>query len=141
MICIYETGRLLVMAASAFTLSWTHSVERTGWVEHWQVTPAGLAIVEARIRGSGAGMEPPAGARLEDGWWIYTPSMPPQEELLLAASGSVASGWSLCAGKDCMVIGALPGQPVRIRACQQDGHQSGIKRERDKTLDRQGPDP
>ena len=51
---------------------------------------AGLQIVEARVEGSGAGMEPGEGAVLRDGWWIYKPELPPQREIVLAASGAPA---------------------------------------------------
>ena len=31
-----------VLAAATFTLSWTHSVEKTRWEETWRIAPAGL---------------------------------------------------------------------------------------------------
>ena len=68
----------MTLAVAAFTLSWTHSVEKTRWEEDWAITPAGLQIVEARVKGSGAGMDPADGAVLRDGWWVYAPSLPPQ---------------------------------------------------------------
>lgn len=105
------------LAASAFTLSWSHSVEKTRWEEDWRVTPAGLEIVAARVRGSGAGMEPPEGAVLEDGWWVYAPDLPAQERLALAASGATGEGWSICAEGDCFTIGAEPGPPAIVEAC------------------------
>lgn len=58
----------------AFTLGWTHSIEKTNWEEDWRVVDGGLALVEARIEGSGAGMEPPEGAVLRDGVWHYAPA-------------------------------------------------------------------
>ncbi|MFX6230366.1 DUF1850 domain-containing protein, partial [Acinetobacter baumannii] len=30
------------LAVAAFTLSWTHSVEKVEWQEDWRVTPQGL---------------------------------------------------------------------------------------------------
>ena len=83
-LCIVAAGKTMTLAVAAFTLSWTHSVERTRWQEDWSVTPAGLEIVEARVKGSGAGMEPAEGAVLNDGWWVYAPKLPPQRELVLA---------------------------------------------------------
>ena len=109
-----ETLRL---AATAFTLAWTHSVEHARWEEDWRVTPAGLELVEARVRGSGAGMEPPEGARLVDAWWVYAPRRPPQAELVLAASGATGGGWSLCAAGRCVELGAAAGPPLRLRGC------------------------
>lgn len=107
---------MLALAVSAFTLAWTHSVERIAWEEDWRVTPAGLEIVEARVRGSGAGMEPPEGARLADGWWIYAPDVGPLAEVLLASSGATAA-WSLCAAGDCHALGAEAGPPIRLWPC------------------------
>lgn len=115
-LCIHAGGEILALAIGAFTLSWTHSVERIGWQEDWRITPAGLQIVEARIRGSGAGMEPPADARLEDGWWVYTPRVPILPEVVLAASGATEA-WSLCAAGDCLEIGAEAGGPVMLTRC------------------------
>ena len=51
-------------------------------------------------QGSGAGMEPPEGAVLKDGWWVYAPELPPQATLVLAASGATGEGWTLCGGED-----------------------------------------
>lgn len=121
-LCILAGGKILALAATAFTLSWSHSVERTRWEEDWRVKPAGLEIVEARIKGSGAGMEPPEGAVLENGWWIYAPAVAVQERLVLAASGATGEGWSLCAGGNCLAIGADAGPPVVIEACASDVH-------------------
>ncbi len=109
-------GELLALAVTAFTLAWTHSVERIGWEEDWRVTPAGLQIVEARVRGSGAGMEPPEGAALDGGWWVYAPRVGAVPELVLAASGATAA-WRLCAGATCIELGAEAGPPVRLAAC------------------------
>lgn len=116
-LCVVAAGKTTVLAASLFTLSWTHSVEKTRWEEDWRVTPAGLEIVAARVKGSGAGMEPPEGAVLRDGWWTYVPSLPALPSLVLAASGATKSGWRLCAGETCLDLGAEAGGPVSLRAC------------------------
>lgn len=117
LLCIVAAGKTTAVAASLFTLAWTHSVERTSWQETWRVAPDGLVAVEARVKGSGAGMEPPDGARLEHGWWVYVPTLPPRPELALAASGATFSGWRLCAGRLCHELGAEPGEPVVLRPC------------------------
>ncbi len=41
-------GVALRIAATAFTLSWTHTVEKTKWLEHWAVEPDRLVLVEAQ---------------------------------------------------------------------------------------------
>jgi hypothetical protein len=117
-ICILAAGKVTVLAGAAFTLAWTHSVEKTRWVEQWKVTPAGLQVVEARIKGSGAGMDPPDGSIFKDGWWIYAPKVKPQRRLVLAASGATGEGWTLCAPGGCTVLGSGPGDPAVVTACE-----------------------
>lgn len=118
-LCILATGKTTVLAVSAFTLSWTHSVEKTHWEESWRVTPAGLEIAEARVKGSGAGMEPPEGARLDGGWWVYRPKIGPRSVVALAASGATGGGWTLCAGKTCVELGAEAGETIELSACEE----------------------
>ena len=77
-LCVSPAPRRSASRSTAFTLGWTHSVEHVRWEEDWRVTPAGLELVEARVQGSGAGMEPPEGARLAGGWWTWRPARPPQ---------------------------------------------------------------
>lgn len=117
-ICVLAGGKALTLGAALFTLSWTHSVEKIRWEEDWRAGPAGLELVEARVQGSGAGMEPPPEARFENGWWRYRPSLPPQAELALAASGATGSGWKLCASEECHELGASAGKPVIVRYCE-----------------------
>lgn len=116
-LCIVAAGKTTVLAASLFTLSWTHSVERTRWEEDWKVTSAGLEIIAARVKGSGAGMEPPEGSVLEGGWWAYVPKLPARPALILASSGATGSGWRVCAGETCLDLGVEPGEPATLRAC------------------------
>jgi hypothetical protein len=120
--CILAGGKTLVFAAAAFTLSWTHSVEKIGWTEHWRVTPAGLRVVEARVEGSGAGMDPPEGSIFRDGGWDYRPHVPAQPRLILASSGATVGGWKLCpAGKPCLMLGSGEGDAITIEPCGDDG--------------------
>ena len=117
-LCVAAGGTaLLRIAATAFTLAWTHSVERVRWEEDWAVAPGGLTLVEARVRGSAAGMEPAPEARLSEGWWRWRPGRGPQAELVLAASGATPDGWTLCAAGTCREPGRFPGEPVRDYAC------------------------
>lgn len=117
-LCVVAGARTVALAATAFTLSWTHSVEKTEWREDWRLTPAGLELVAARVKGSGAGIDPPEGAVLEDGWWVYAPAVAPLPRLVLAASGATVSGWSLCAQDACMDIGGEEaGEAVVVEPC------------------------
>jgi hypothetical protein len=116
-ICLFAGGKAITVAASLFTLSWTHSVEKIRWEEDWRLTPAGLEIVEARVRGTGAGMEIPGDAVLKDGAWAYRPRIAPQAEVVLAQSGATVGGWRICGEEQCRDFGAGAGGPVSIRAC------------------------
>lgn len=118
-LCIIAGGKAVTLAAAAFTLTWTHSVERTEWREAWLLTPAGLELTEARVKGSGAGVDPPENARLEDGWWIYAPAVKPLPRLVLASSGATVSSWSLCVQDACMTLGAKPGAAIIVEPCEE----------------------
>lgn len=112
MICEAALG--LALAASHFTLSWTHSVTRTTWTENWQAGPEGLRPLSAVIQGPGAGMEIPDHATPVLGGWFYTLDLPPQKTVLLAASGQTQGGWQLCTDRACHEIGATEGPPLRL---------------------------
>ncbi|MCO4316459.1 DUF1850 domain-containing protein [Phyllobacterium sp. 21LDTY02-6] len=118
-LCLLAAGKTITIAATAFTLSWTHSVEKTRWQESWTVGEEALQIVEARVKGSGAGMEPPPGSELKDGWWIFKPDVPPQKKLVLASSGTTSAGWEFCAAGDCREIAAVSDDPVSIKVCRE----------------------
>lgn len=118
-VCVILAGKTSVIAASAFTIAWTHSIERVPWEEDWRVQGRQLVLVEARVKGSGAGMEPAEDAVLENGWWRYRPTLPVQDKLTLAASGATASGWRICAGGTCTTLDAMSqsSTPITISAC------------------------
>ena len=65
-LCLATAGVVKSLAVASFMLSWAPSAEKTEWQEDWRVTPQGLEIAEARVNGSGAGMEPLPDARLID---------------------------------------------------------------------------
>ena len=117
-LCVIAGVKTVAIAVTAFSLSWTHSVEKVEWREDWRVTPAGLELVQARVKGSGAGMEPPQGAVLEDGWWVYAPVVAPVPRLVLAASGATASGWSICSHEGCLTVGEASAEPVVLEPCR-----------------------
>lgn len=113
-LCIASAGGMMALLAGSFSLSWTHSVEKTLWVEHWQVVGNRLALVSAGVEGSGAGIDLPEDAVWKDGRWTYTPSLPPIKELNLAASATTPSGWTLCAEDRCYDLGTAPEAAIRI---------------------------
>ncbi|PPB81194.1 uncharacterized protein DUF1850 [Albidovulum inexpectatum] len=118
--CLLVGASVLMLGATEFDLRWTHSVEHTEWWETWQVEGRALRLIRAAVKGSGAGMDPGEGAKLRDGWWVWQVDLPPQEELLLAASGATGAGWKLCDMAGCRELGAQPGQPLRIAPCPAD---------------------
>lgn len=115
-LCVASAVVALALAGHGFTLSWVHSVERTEWQEHWVVDAhAQLQLDSARVKGSGAGMEPPPDAVLREGWWVYRPRRPAQETVVLAVSGATVGGWTLCVdGGACHDIETALGGARRI---------------------------
>ena len=110
-LCLASAGVVKSLALAAFTLAWTHSVEKIEWQEDWRVSRDGLELAQARVKGSGAGMEPPPEARLIDGWFRWTPVRPPLPEIVLGNSG-VAGEWRLCANGHCRTVSEILGAPV-----------------------------
>ena len=120
-LCIAAGGVVVALAANAFTLAWTHSIEKIRWEEDYRVEDGRLRLVEARIAGSGAGMEPPPGSRLEGGVWHYAPRLAPLEELRLTRSDFTA-GYELCIDGACSPLAhyaarAHSGDVIRVTAC------------------------
>jgi hypothetical protein len=117
-ICL-SGGSVVVKLAAAITLSWMHSVEKVQWEEDWRANPAGIAIVEARVKGSGAGMEPPPGAKLKNGAYSYRPHWVPMKEVVLRRSGATAD-WNICQNGVCKPMSDyLPpdADPVTLSLC------------------------
>jgi hypothetical protein len=110
-LCLASAGATKTLAVVAFTLVWTHSIEKIDWQEDWRVTPAGLELIEARVKGSGAGMEPPPEARLVDGWFQWRPGRAPLREVVLGNSGA-AGEWRLCSDGRCRTLSEILEHPV-----------------------------
>jgi hypothetical protein len=119
MLCLATAGMVSALAASSFTLSWTHSVEKTQWRETWQVLDTALLPVEASVEGPGAGIDLPADAVWAEGRWTYVPRLSSVPELVLAASGMTPSPWRLCLPDGtCRDLGARAGDVTRIWAAE-----------------------
>jgi hypothetical protein len=110
-LCLASAGVVKTLSIAAFTLVWTHSVEKVDWQEDWRITPKGLELVRARVKGSGAGMEPPPEARLIDGWFQWQPKRAPMPEVVLANSGA-AGEWRLCRDGNCRTLSEILGHPI-----------------------------
>lgn len=120
-ICVYAAGQVLAcLAASAFSLQWTHSVEKTRWIEHWQVQDNRMLQTRAFVKGSGAGMEPGDHAVLRNGWYEWTPHPPLSvTQLELANSGATLANWMICALPEntvatCINTAVFDGQGIEV---------------------------
>lgn len=121
-LCVAATGVISVsLAIQGFTLGWTHSIEKIRWEEDWQLRQGELVLSEARIRGTGAGMEPPTEAQLINGVWHYKPALEPLGLLRLTQSPHTA-GYEICYEGNCQLLAdLLPGiaeqAVIELRAC------------------------
>ena len=117
-------GAMVKIAVTAFTLGWSHTVQKSRWEEVWRIDGDRLVLLEARIQGSGAGMEPPPEARLKGGWYRWKPVAAPQPSLSLALSRE-GGDWDLCLGRaGCAPLGGwLPerSDQVLLKACPISG--------------------
>jgi hypothetical protein len=85
-LCLVAGALTVAVPTASFTLAWQHSVEKVLWEEDYRIAGDWLYAAAARVRGSGAGMEPPAGAVLRTGVWHYRPAQRWLRELTLARS-------------------------------------------------------
>ena len=122
-LCLAAGAVSAVLAINSFTLAWMHSIERVRWEEDWRVDAGQLQIVAARIKGSGAGMEPPDDAVLQGGAWHYRPRVAAMDRLTLAHS-PYTTGYELCTGGSCRrLVDYLPGigesATIVLAACRE----------------------
>lgn len=103
---------LAVIPAGRVTLAWEHSVEKIRWEEDYSVRAGRLELMEARVKGSGAGMEPPPGAVLRDGWWHYRPVGKLPEKVVLTRS-SYVKDYELCWEQRCRILTEIIGPSIR----------------------------
>ena len=119
-LCLAAAGVAVNIVATTFTLSWTHTIEKTAWQEDWRVAGDRLVILEARIQGSGAGMDPPPEARLKDGFYAWAPQ-PAERARVVLRRAPEAGDWTLCAAGRCDTLAAWLGRkdadPVTLTAC------------------------
>jgi hypothetical protein len=116
-LCIVVGTALVTVPARRFTLRWQHTVEKVLWEEDYVVAGDWLYLAGARVRGSGAGMEPPAGAiRLGDAWH-YRPDIRWLRQVDLARS-EFGRDYELCFDAGCRPLTALvPLGPTTLRPC------------------------
>ena len=120
-LCLSAGDALARLTVAAFTLSWTHSIEKTLWEEDWIIKGQKLVLLESRVQGHGAGMEPEANAKFDGHWWHNRPKLAPLSSLSLARSGIVAD-WTICWSAGCQPLSSLlplanTTEPVILSAC------------------------
>lgn len=117
-------GAPVHIATPRFTLAWSHSIEHVRWEEDYELHPSGLRLLEARVLGSAAGMEPGEGAVLRDGVWHYRPALPDLPELVLAHSSGYTQDYQLCLADGCHALAHWlpPAGPLTLRPCPAAGN-------------------
>jgi hypothetical protein len=120
-LCLLAAGATVKLGTVALTLAWTHSIEKTRWEEDYRATPAGVVLVQDRVQGTGAGMEPPPEAKFDGTWWRYDPHLAPLRQVILRRSGMTVGDWQVCIGGQCKPMGDyLPDKkadPVTLTTC------------------------
>src|SRR5690606_39583472 len=101
---------LPILPVPAFTLAWDHTIEKIRWEEDYRVTAEGLVLGEARVKGSGAGMEIPDGAELRNGSWHYQRQLPPLQPLRVGRTPE-AGAYQLCIDQRCRPMSDWLGPP------------------------------
>ena len=124
-----QSSPVVFVPATEFTLAWTHSIEKVRWEEDYAVRldavrgQPELHAVQARVRGSAAGMEPPPDAVLRQGWYHYTPAIPSLPELRLTRS-EFTPDYEVCMQGRCRPMAdwmASDGGVTLLKACRQLG--------------------
>jgi len=122
-----QGGSMVFVPVTGFTLAWTHSIEKVRWEEDYavQLDPVSqqsvLHAVQARVRGSAAGMEPPPDAVLRQGWYHYAPAIQTPPELLLTRS-EFTPDYQVCVQGRCQPLSGWIGSDggvTRLKACRQ----------------------
>lgn len=118
-LCLSTAVAGVVVAVNAFTLAWTHSIEKVRWEEDWRVAGSQLVLEAVRVRGHAAGMEPAEGAVLRDGFWEWYPEAA-HAELRLTRSEHTADYTWCAAGQACEPMARLlpsDGGVTRVEVC------------------------
>jgi hypothetical protein len=118
-LCIVVGAALYVLPARHFTLRWQHTVEKILWEEDYVIAGNWLYLSTARIRGSGAGMEPPPDAVRVGPVWHYRPAQRWHREVKLARS-SFGLDYELCLDGACKPLSAwaqAPLAPTTLSPC------------------------
>jgi hypothetical protein len=120
-ICLFVAGTLrATLPGPELTVSWVHSVQKSGWEERYGVEGDHLVLREARVQGSGAGMEPGSDAVLRDGWWTWAPQR--RLPAITLTTSTFTDDYTICAGDRCAPLRTLvaterEGEAVLVAPC------------------------
>lgn len=121
-VCLANAAGATALAVNIFTLAWTHSIEKLRWEERWRVEAAALVLEAVRVRGFGAGMEPPAEAVLRDGVWEWRPGT--RHAVLRLTRSAYTADYDWCehggAGGGCVALAEIlpsDGGVTELRPC------------------------
>lgn len=108
-----DAAQPVFMPVQQVTLAWEHSIEKVRWEEdyelRWSSDAQGAPVLqatEARIKGSASGMEPPADARLQDGWYHYQPEQQ-QHQMLRLTRSEFTADYQWCDEQGCRPLSAI----------------------------------
>jgi hypothetical protein len=111
-LCIVVGTALVSIPAQRFTLRWQHTVEKVLWEEDYVVAGEWLYLSGARVRGSGAGMEPAPDAIRVGDVWHYRPAARWHRAVALARS-AFGQDYELCIDGTCQPMSRwVPGPPA-----------------------------
>jgi len=118
-LCIAVGTVVVSLPTDAFTLRWQHTIEKTLWEEDYLIAGDWMLLTRARIRGSGAGMEPPADSVLEGASWSYRPADRWRRSIELARS-EFGRDYELCVGTACTPMNHLIAGhgPTTLQPCR-----------------------
>jgi len=120
-ICIALAASAVVLARlpERMTLAWEHTVEKVRWEEDYRLEGSRLLLTEARVRGTGAGMDIPDDAVFTAGVWRYRPALSPLAQITITNS-LLPLGYDLCVDGKCSRLHDVIGDEERqltISAC------------------------
>lgn len=121
-LCLSAGALSATLLTQNFTLAWMHSVEKIRWEEDWKIEQTQLHLISARVKGTGAGMEPSPDAVFKNGAWHYTPSITPLKQLLLTHS-PYTKEYELCIDFTCKPLSTYLPQlettaTITLEACE-----------------------
>jgi hypothetical protein len=112
-VAVALSSAILARLPDRVTLAWEHTVEKIRWEEDYEAVAGRLVLTQARIKGTGAGMEMPPDAVLVGGAWRYRPDLPPLPGIHLR-NLELPLGYDVCWEGRCRRLRTLIGSDDRL---------------------------